>query len=48
MEKISLRAELIYLSARACRLVIALAAGCEIHHFNAPDVYECLRAFSGN
>src|SRR5215831_18124628 len=45
MEKISLRAELISLSKHACRLVIAWPGGSRKRHFDAPDFYECLRAF---
>src|SRR5262249_26687490 len=34
-----------YLSEYACRLVIAWPVDGEERHFDAPDFYECLRAF---
>ena len=43
--EISLRAELISLSEHACRLVIVWPGGSRERHFDAPDFYECLRAF---
>src|SRR5262249_12289462 len=45
MAKISVRAELISLSEHACRLVIAWPGVSGERHFDAPDFYECLRAF---
>lgn len=45
MEKISVRAELIAGVSDTCRLVIAWPVGSEDRHFDAPDFYECLRAF---
>lgn len=45
MEQITLRAELIDVSERVCRLVIAWPVGSEERHFDAYDFYECLRAF---
>jgi hypothetical protein len=45
MEKITLPAELIHLSERVCRLVIAWPVGSEERYFDAFDFYECLRAF---
>ena len=44
MVKVSLRAELIDLSD-TCRLVIAWPVGSQERHYDAPDFYECLRAF---
>jgi hypothetical protein len=41
MEKISLQAKLI----GSCRLVVAWPVGSEERHFDADDLYECLRAF---
>jgi len=45
MEKISLRAELTAGVSDACRLAIAWPVGSKERHFDAPDFYECLRAF---
>jgi len=44
-EKISLQAKLIGLSEHVCRLVIAWPVGGEERHFDADDLYQCLRAF---
>jgi hypothetical protein len=45
MKKIRLRAELTAGPSDDCRLVIAWPVGSEERHFDAPDYYECLRAF---
>jgi len=41
MEKISLQAKLV----GSCRLMVAWPVGSEERHFDADDLYECLRAF---
>src|SRR5262249_44702653 len=41
MEKISLQAKLV----GSCRLVVSWPVGSEARHFDADDLYECLRAF---
>jgi hypothetical protein len=45
MEMISLQAKLIGLDEHVCRLAIAWPVGGEERYFDAPDFYECLRAF---
>ncbi len=44
-EKIGLQASLVDLGGDVARLAIAWPVGREERHFDAPDLFECLRAF---